>query len=376
VNTLFPHRAPADALWLMAARKRGGAHWVANADCEVRQIDIGQHALPATRLQHEHPDASYVASARSAWLRYPQHEAGRLLGNGWAWAGRLASAALLSPCSLLIHKAGLHNAAMLGNHLLSTNLHPDWGLKELLQLQEQAISIYPQQPLILRNICPQLTPKLAQALQREQWQLVPARMVYLCDPSQQEVKQHNHVKRDAKLLAGKDMEVLGPQDIHSSDLPALRELFRQLFIHKYSRLNPDFTPAFFELCLETGFLQLHALRYQGKMAGVLGIYEQDFGHCQRWVTTPLIGYDLALAQELGLHRRLMALLLQQAQQKKAGLHYSSGAASFKKARGGQAQLEYCAIYSRHLGGLRHRANIWFAKLLNDIAPRILARADA
>jgi hypothetical protein len=377
LNAHIPTRSLADALWLLVARARGGAHWLENADCDVQSLEIDHSPQPVTLLRANAIRQSYVASPGSSWVSYPQHELGRRLPPALGLIGKAVAQGALSPVAMLVKGSGLDKAAIFGNRLISTNLYPDWTYPQLQLLHQQLLDTYPHRPLMLRNICPQVTPSLARSLQALGWQLIPARLVYLCDPAQAGVWKHNHVKQDKKLLAAGDLELLGPQQIQATDLPAMRELFRGLFIHKHSRLNPDFTPAFFEMCRESNFLDLYALRRDGKIAGVLGLYEHRDKYGDRnWLTTPLIGYDQTLAQELGIYRRLMALLLQQAQQRQALLHYSSGAGQFKRARGGVAQMEYTAVYSRHLPRFMRHCNALFAKLMQSYAPTILKNADA
>ncbi len=381
MNAQIPTRSLADALWLLVARARGGAHWLANADCEVQSLEIDHAAQPVTLLPAK-PQANpgrqtYVASPRSSWVSYPQHEMARRLPPALNFLGRAMAGCALSPLSMLVNNCQLDQAAIFGNKLISTNLYPDWAYPQVSELQQQLLDTYPQRPLMLRNICPQVNPGLAAALQGLGWQLIPARLVYLCDPAQAGVWKHNHVKQDKKLLAASDIDILGPQQIQVADLPAIRELFRSLFIHKHSSLNPDFTPAFFEMCLESNFLDLYALRLDGKIVGAVGLYEHYDKYGERnWLTTPLIGYDQSLPQELGIYRRLMALLLQQAQQRQAQLHYSSGAGQFKRARGGSAHLEYTAVYSRHLPRFTRNCNELFAGLMQKYAPAVLKKADS
>jgi len=270
----------------------------------------------------------------------------------------------------LIKTAGLEQAACISNRLISTNLYPDWKLSEIEEMQINLRKQYPDRPLIFRNICPEVNPILYKALQDCGWKLIPTRQIYLCDPELNSVWKHNHVKKDSKLLSSQQLEIIPPEQIKASDLNELRELFRQLFIHKHSRLNPDFTLEFFNLCLENGFLDLYALKLNGKMVGVIGLYENN-----GWLTTPLIGYDTTIGQEYGIYRCLMALLLQQAKQRKTKLHYSSGASQFKLARGGISCLEYTAVYSEHLS----KSKRWSAKFLEQImqktVPGILKKTE-
>ena len=119
-------------------------------------------------------------------------------------------------------------------------------------------------------------------------------------------------------------------------------------------------------------LELHGLRSKGEIVGVLGLYEHTESH---WLTTPLIGYDINVAQETGVYRCLMALLLQEAKNRNLRLHYSSGASQFKRARGGVPSLEYTAVFSQHLSPLKRLANRWFANSMKKFAPAILKSAD-
>jgi hypothetical protein len=387
LNSSLPNRTLADALWLMMAKARGGEHWLANAQCEVESIQFNtpevsgsSASLPVCLPLPTQASQSYVLSPRSAWIDYAKDEALRHLptsNNRIAQFATRVTAQLITQCALtplqfLLQQAGLQHAAIVGNHLISTNLYPDWQHHDTRHLIDQLVTLYPDRPILLRNICNAVNPQLTSSLQAEHCHLIPARIVYLCDPSQSQVWKHNHVKQDAKLLAQADIDVLTPNDIKPEDLPQLRSLFRELFIDKHSRLNPDFTPAFFELCLENRFLDLYALRRQTKLVGVVGIYE-DAQH--GWITTPLIGYDHSQPQSAGIYRRLMALLLQQARLRQTRLHYSSGASQFKRARGGQPQLEYSAIYSRHLGRRAALSNRMFAQIIQATAPSILKKAD-
>jgi Acetyltransferase (GNAT) domain len=354
----------------MTARSKGGTCWLANAECDFSSINIAGSTQPISVPLANKRGQSYVLSPRSAWIDYAKEEAVRHVTPHFSLLTKISAACAFGPVSLLLHACGLDSAAIIGNRLISTNLYPDWQQSDIQRMNEELIAHYPKKPLVMRNICPDVTPHLAVALQKAGWQLIPARMVYLCDPQQSAVWKHNHIKQDAKLLASAEFELRRPDQMTAAELPELRALYRQLFIEKHSRLNPDFTLAFFELCLESGFLDLYGLRLQGKLVGVLGLYEQN-----GWITTPLIGYDTSLPQEKGIYRCLMALLLNQARERKLRLHYSSGASQFKRARGGSASLEYTAVLSQHLPPAKRLANRLFAHSMQKFAPTILRKAD-
>lgn len=362
----------ADALWLLTARSRGGHHWLNNVTCDIDAIEIAGQSQPVTLLEQSSWQESYVASPRSTWLRYPRQEILRDASPTMAIVIKLGSCSILGPLSALFKASKLDQAAIIANHLVSTNLYSEWSASEISTATDKLLLTYPQRPLMMRNICPQVNPVLTESLLSSGWQLFPSRIIYLCEPQQASVWKHNHVKQDTRLLDNTEVEVLTHEHLQMQDIAVLQQLYRQLFIDKHSYLNPDFSAAFFELCLETQFLEMHALRWQGRLVGVIGIYTH---HENGWLTTPLIGYDTSLPKELGLYRRLMALLLKTARDKKLKLHYSSGASQFKRARGGAPQLEYTAIFNRHLSTTAMQSASLFGRLLSTFAPAILKKAD-
>lgn len=204
--------------------------------------------------------SSYVSSPRSTWLRYAREEAcGQLSARLPASLGRLRSIAnigincVFSPLSALISASGIDQSAIVGNHLVSTNLYPDWQAQNIAQMTEELVGEYPDRPLMMRNICSEVTPELASSLRAQSWDLIPARMIYTCDPQLATLWKRNHVRQDAKLFSDGKLEIVTPEQILTSDLPHLRSLFRQLFIEKHSRLNPDFTPAFLNYAKKCDF---------------------------------------------------------------------------------------------------------------------------
>ena len=251
--------------WLAQAHRLGGRHWVANADVQVDVVTIGQQSVPVTLLAGAPSSSTYVASLHAAWISYPFAE---VVARATRWQRTQAGAALLgaAPLTALLHSGGLHRAALVANHLLSTNLHTAWNASDIRDATAALVTRYPDRPLAMRNVCPAVDARLCEALTAAGWLLVPARRIYLVDPRDPAVWRHNHLKRDRKLLNGDDLELVGTKDIPAEELPSLRALFRELFLDKHCALNPDFTPAFFQLCHEHGFLDLYVATYKVRSA--------------------------------------------------------------------------------------------------------------
>ena len=127
-------------------------------------------------------------------------------------------------------------------------------------------------------------------------------------------------------------------------LERIAELYGMLYLGKYSRLNPDYSPEFIALAQRSGLLRFLLLERDGRIDGVIG-YTVAHG----LLAAPVVGYDTTLPQEAGLYRMLSYLIARTAHDESADLHASSGVADFKRHRGAEPELEYFAVYARHLG---------------------------
>jgi hypothetical protein len=89
----------------------------------------------------------------------------------------------------------------------------------------------------------------------------------------------------------------------------------------------------------------------------------------------LIGYNTELPQTAGIYRLLCALLFQEAIQKRLVLNFSSGAANFKRLRGGKPLIEFSAIYSRHLPPIQRTVWACLRLVSQHIGVRILRKFE-
>jgi hypothetical protein len=72
------------------------------------------------------------------------------------------------------------------------------------------------------------------------------------------------------------------------------------------------------------------------------------------LSAPIVGYDTSWPASAGLYRLLMAHVLNTTREREAVLNLSAGAAHFKRLRGGEPEIEYSAVLSRHLPAATRR----------------------
>jgi hypothetical protein len=121
------------------------------------------------------------------------------------------------------------------------------------------------------------------------------------------------------------------------------ELYRDLYLRKYSSGNPDFTNQFFRTVINEGLFEFRYLEQNGEILAFTAWKPEDDS-----ILGTLIGYDLDRPREMGLYRMMFAIKLKEALDRKVPYHLSAGAGNFKRLRGAVPTTEYDAIFSRHL----------------------------
>ncbi|NGZ76299.1 GNAT family N-acetyltransferase [Saccharibacillus alkalitolerans] len=354
--------------WIAAMHAEGVSALIANVDTKLRVLhneSLGV-TLPLSVGDREYGD-SYVFSPYTHYVSYAREELSMLQSR----AARVLLGAVLTPAGWLLKASRFNRAVQVGNRLLSTNLYPALGAAEIRGAAELLLREFPDRSIIFRSLNPRTTPLYLETLTQMGFRLIPSRQVYLYDsPKRVPSKARWLQKRDYGLLEKEGYAVCGPEELSANDAPRLAELYRLLYIDKYSAHNPVFTPRFFELAVGRRLLNIHALRSRatGRLDAVLGYYIQD-----GIMTTPVFGYDTSMPQTAGLYRMLSAVLLRLAAEEGVLLHESAGAARFKRNRGATAEIEYSAVYDRHLPPHRRMGWALLSPLLNRVGVPIMRK---
>jgi hypothetical protein len=333
--------------------------YISNVDTELLIARIDDQILPVTVNDSEYGN-SYVCAPYTHYVRYAKEELS------------LLNRPLLEKClSLLLdgigwglRKSHFNRVVHVNNWLLSTNLFPSMTGKQAAAVLHAVRERHPDHAVIIRSLCPTLHADMIAALKAEGCKLVPSRQIYFYranDKSFGNSKARWLLKRDYELLAANGYALVSSEEMTEEDIPRIVQLYKLLYLDKYSYDNPQFNEAFIALAVKEGTLSLYGLRKDRRLDAVMGYF------CRNGVmTTPLFGYDTTLPQSVGLYRMLSACLIRQACGNGHLLHESAGAAQFKRNRGAVADFEYSAVYDNHLP-LRRR---WCWSLLERLLNRI------
>lgn len=300
--------------------------------------------IPLTINEMEY-DNSYVCSPYTHFVTYAREELA-LLHNRPAEA---ILGSFLSGIGLLLRKAHFNQVVQVNNWLLSTNVLPAISPAGLEALMTELQRRYPEHAIVCRSLNDVTSGTFLETVRKYGCKLIPSRQIYLLQAASKpaglsiNAKARWLVKRDRGLIDKHGYTVAGPQDMRLADAPRIKELYDMLYIHKYSACNPQFTELFIQTAIQSGTLELHGLRKDGRLDAILGFFVRG-----GIMTAPLFGYDTKLPQQTGLYRMLSAVLIGIADERGLLLHESSGVGQFKRNRGAVAELEVMAVYDKHL----------------------------
>ncbi|WP_252089711.1 hypothetical protein [Pseudomonas sp. MWU13-3659] len=336
---------PDDSSARQYVRSCAGGALIGNVSTALALLDTGSQQFPVS-INHGNDPAGncYVVSPQTAYSGYAREELQRLRRPWLAWPLKYLTQAV----DKLLSAAQVDRLVQVNNWLLSTNLYPpDWDGADLPAITALLRRTFPDHGFGFRSLNDFSNPALRLRLQKLGYLAIPSRQVYLFDGragDQSAFLRHHNTRLDATLLRRSPYTVVPGEALADADFTRIEQLYNLLYLEKYSTLNPHYSAAWLQRGHREGWLQLRALRSpEGRIDGALGWFANS-----ALLSTPIVGYDTALPQRAGLYRQLTRLCLQEAVNRRQVLNFSSGAAAFKRLRGGQPQIEYSLVYVAHL----------------------------
>lgn len=346
-------------------RSHGSKALIANAACEVMLLRCGDARLPVT-IDDGTRGRSYVSSPHSTYVLYPRDEIA-LMGLGEV---RYAAEGVLGAVAGLMRLTRLNRAVHLDNWLLSTNLHGGWDGTGLPAMREIIAARFPDHWTIIRSVDPWTCPSLFDAVRADGWTLLPARQVWVTDDLARDWLPRSHTKADARALRRSGLTLERPAEIAAADARRIADLYRQLYVERYSVLNPQFTARYIAASAASGLLDYNLLRDETgtimafaalRSAGAVG-------------TVPMMGYDTSRPQDEALYRVASYCAADLALGRGLRFHGSAGASQFKRNRGARGVIEYMAVDGRHLSAARRAGlAVLAAGLDRFMAPMLVRR---
>jgi hypothetical protein len=351
--------------FLQALMKGDTRRYIRNVQTVIMVLQIDEYFLPIS-INDEEYDNSYVVAPYGI-IPYAKEELIRL--NHRLFSPILLF--LLKGAGRLFKWGKINKVVTVNNFLLSTNLYPELSKEQISEATSFLQKTFSGHAILwrsLNNMAPRL---LLENFRGLNCRLLTSRQVYFYDPallSKLNAKQRWNNKKDRDLLSLNGYTILRGDNFTKEQILRIKELYRMLYLDKYTPHNPQFSEEFLQLALEKKLLTFAVLIKDGRIDGVVGYYRK-YGV----MTTPIFGYETKLAQRIGLYRMLTSIMIAEAHQKKILLHHSSGASHFKRTRGMFPEMEYTAVFDNHLPRKRRLTWSVLKFILNKIAKKMLIR---
>lgn len=346
------------AQYMAGFAREGTSSLITNIASRPMVLRHGNHAFPVV-VDDGGYGHSYVASPHSTYVLYAREEID-LIGMQ---RGRRTARATLSVIDRLLRAVRINRTVHLDHWLLATSLHGEWDGAGLPAIRAHLARRFPDHFLVLRSLDSWSCPDLLAAARDDGWILLPARQIWVSDDLARDWRPRNNYGNDRRALARSGLAVEMLETIEADDAARIADLYRMLYVGRYSALNPIFTDRFVKLAHDTGLLRFRVAREAcGRIVAVAGMAVAN-----NILTAPLVGYDTTRPPSDALYRIACFLFYDWAMEHGFSLHGSAGASDFKRNRGARGVIEYMAIHAQHLDPARRHVARMLAYLLEKIA---------
>jgi hypothetical protein len=344
----------------------GSRNYIRNLETQVQPYRWGQHVMPMT-INNGATAQTFVCSPLVGYLDYTREELSRFPNQAFAFALH----GIVNCVGTVLSLSDLNRIVHINNWMMSTNLPIDLA-PELAVTQTQKLQAdFPTHVLAMRSLNWRHSSRLMSALLAAGWFFLPSRQIYLVDDVSKQSLTRRDSKNDHKVWLTKNLDYQELNEISQADAERIALLYEYLYLEKYSRLNPIFTPEFVKLTHNLGLVKYLAFRDNQGIIQSFGGLHQMGDHA----TMPMMGYNTKAAQELGLYRLTCHAGSLYAAKHGLRLNMSSGAAKYKRTRGATPEMEFTAYYLGHLPALRRLPVQALRLVANSIGIPVLRRYE-
>lgn len=343
----------------------GTDHFISNVDSQLFILHINDCFIPVSVNEKEYSN-SYVCSLYS-YLSYAEEEMDR--------HHKFILKTLLSPLLTIVKYAfklcKINKVAIVNNFFFSTNLFDSLTDDELKKIHLFLLKTFPNHAILFRSLNNYFEKKIINYLDKLNYNFITSRSIYIFDPHHLRhlsSKKRWIIQKDHKLIFQNSITIINEDDFTKADASKVKDLYDQLYLKKYSSLNPNFTIDFFKKMIETKTISLKGILFRDKLVAVIGYFKK-----KGIIATPIVGYEIDLLEKLGLYRILTALILQESINTDCPFHMSAGVGHFKRQRGAFQELESMAVYIKHLPLYRRLLWLSLSFLFNKIGAPILKK---
>jgi len=334
--------------YLLPLIKEGPESFISNAKTHLYVLSLDDQIIPISVNEREYEN-SYLLSSYFvvANLKEKLEQS-----SGFS---KFFTKPLVALFGKLMKWMKINKVVIINNWLLTTNLYPDLSKEQIKAITHFLKKRFPDHYFMFRSVNNYKSSTVFDGLNLENYRMIPSRQVYLYDPSRTSELPPSTIrkqKKDTNKIARANYAVETVDTLSEEEITRLLELYRSVYVSKYTKYSPLYTEKYLRQSLKNKTLSFKLLKKDDQIYGVTGFLKKN-----GYLLIPFFGYDTTVPQEEGLYRMLSAVIMQEIEKVKLVSHQGSGAPDFKKWRGFLQQQEYVAIYDNHLPFFRRL--FWF-----------------
>lgn len=322
--------------------KNGTINYIDNTDVEMNLISFQDGFFPITISKNNSSiKNSYVCSPTSHYIDYGKEEVELELKDKPLFKN--FNLKLISLLAKYFKSRDFENVVYVNNWLLSTNLYTEFDLNILKEIKNTLIEKYPDKAIIFRSVNELYNKDIYNELFSLDFKHILSRQVYILDPKKEIYKKKESYQKDLKIKRKSKYHWENSSTITEKDYSRIRYLYDDLYIRKYSPLNPTFNENFIKTTISNDCFTYKVLKKDNEIYATFGYFERG-----GFITAPLFGYDTEVNSKDGLYRLTALEILEDAIKNDWIVHQSSGVSKFKMFRGAEPSIEYNMVYYKHL----------------------------
>lgn len=321
--------------------KNGVELYIANVKTTVYLLEIDELVLPVTVNEKEFEN-SYVCSPYTHYISYAKEEL-------WELKMPVVEKILSKGIDLLgfgLRRTSINRIVSVNNWFLSTNLYFPLTNSQIERITAFLVNQFPTHTILFRSIVKKIHSQMMDGFEKQQYQRVMSRSVYLFYPERFRKlnrKQRKDYLQDKALMKNSPYQIIEASEVFEAMIPIIKKLYEELYIKKYSKHNPQFTLHYYRNVWSNKLVHFKLLKKLDSYEGVIGYF-----HRNHVLTTPILGYEIDKGHTHGLYRLLSLLIIDEVLDKNYIGHFSAGAGGFKRNRGSEQDIEYSYFYNKHL----------------------------
>ncbi len=346
--------------------KNSSKIFVRNSDHQVEILQVGSELYPLTIGRKSNKKTCYLFSLIAQYIDYTREEV--LEGSHYNKSQKAIVKFFFPFLRVFGSWMGMERTVFVNNFLLATNLYERDTLLWAPLVTRYLKKYYPNRVIVFRSINESTDSQLLNKFKLYGALPFTCRQLYILDPKHHNFQKKRPVIRDRKLWEKtKDLYWQKVSRFDKKEINTLLSFYRDLYLKKYSELNPDYSADFLEVSMSSKILDFHILREIGSN---VPLAVQAVERTKDVVCTPFIGYDNTKPKNMGLYRLMHLKLTEIAIEEDKIFNMSSGASTFKKQRGGVPCFDYHIIFIDHLP----KRIQWFWKQFYSISESMIKPA--